>query len=61
LIKLINEVTPGFLSIIFEEMKSTLVKGFQQHVYLFTVHHLLAGLVEAGSLKPGCITNKMID
>lgn len=41
LVKLVAEVSPRFLSIIFEEMKAQLTKGFQQHVYLFTVHSLL--------------------
>jgi U3 small nucleolar RNA-associated protein 20 len=41
LVKLVDEISPRFLSIIFEEMKGQLTKGFQQHVYLFTVHALL--------------------
>ena len=61
LIKLVDEVSPRFLSIIFEEMKSQLTKGFQQHVYLFTIHSLLQGLSESKALKPGCITSRMIN
>jgi len=41
LVKLVDEVSPRFLPIIFEEMKSQLTRGFQLHVYLFTVHSLL--------------------
>ena len=41
-------------------MSSLLTRGFQQHVHLFTVHHLYTGLAEAGILKPGCVTNKDI-
>jgi len=50
LLKLLNEVSPRFLAVIFEEMKTQLTRGFQQHVYLFTVHYLMQGLVEAGSI-----------
>jgi U3 small nucleolar RNA-associated protein 20 len=41
LVKLVDEISPRFLSVIFEEMKGQLTRGFQQHVYLFTVHALL--------------------
>ena len=61
LVKLVDEVSPRFLSIIFEEMKSQLTKGFQQHVYLFTVHALLQGLAESKSLTSSCITSRMIN
>lgn len=61
LVKLVDEVSPRFLSIIFEEMKSQLTRGFQQHVYLFTVHSLLQGLAESKALTPSCITSRMIN
>jgi U3 small nucleolar RNA-associated protein 20 len=44
LVKLLEEISPRFLSLIFDEMKSQLTKGFQQHVYLFSIHALLSGL-----------------
>lgn len=61
LVRVLSELRPEFLPVVFEEMKSQLVKGFQQHVYLFTVHHLLASLAEAGSLKPGSISHRNIE
>ena len=44
-----------------ETMSSLLTRGFQQHVNLFTIHHLYTALAEAGVLKPGCISNKDIE
>jgi len=41
LVKLVDEVSPRFLTVIFDEMKAQLTRGFQLHVYLFTVHSLL--------------------
>lgn len=37
------------------------MKGYQQHVYLYTVHHLLACLSEAGSLLPGSLSHRCIE
>ena len=61
LIRVLSELRPEFLPVVFEEMKQQLVKGYQQHVYLFTVHHLLASLHEAGSLQPGSISYRSIE
>lgn len=61
LARLIEEVSPRFLSAVFEEMRSQLTRGFQQHVYLFSLHNLLQGLVASDSLKEtGCITIETI-
>jgi U3 small nucleolar RNA-associated protein 20 len=61
LTKLIEEISPKFLSVVFDEMKSQLTKGFQQHVYLFSLHALLSGLAANGQLKPGAISSHTID
>lgn len=53
--KVVEELSPRILSLVFEEMKTCLTRGFQQHVYLYSVHHLLASLAEAGALSPGVI------
>jgi U3 small nucleolar RNA-associated protein 20 len=60
MIKIFKEVSPRYLNIAFESMSSILTKGFQQHVQIFTIHHLYTGLAEAGVLKPGCVSNKDI-
>ncbi len=41
LVKVLDEIGPQFLHAVFDEMKAQLTRGFQQHVYLFTIHHLL--------------------
>lgn len=35
--------------------------GYQLHVYLFSVHHLLSSLAESAALTPGIISNKVVD
>lgn len=61
LVKLVAEVSPNFLSMIFEEMKVTLQRGYQQHVYIYSIHNLLQGLHENGELNSGCITERIIE
>lgn len=61
MVKLVEEISPRFLGLVFDEMKSQLTKGFQQHVYLFSIHSLLAGLVEQGKLEPGSISAHTVD
>jgi len=40
----------------FQEMQDQLTRGFQLHVYVYTVHHVLHNLVEGKKLLPGHIT-----
>ena len=40
LIKVIGEVSPRFLTLILQEMGNNLDRGFQLHVYLYTVHYV---------------------
>jgi len=44
LVKVTQEVSPKFLFLIVREMQDNLTRGFQLHVYLYSVHHLLAHL-----------------
>lgn len=41
LLKVISEVSPRFLGLIFTEMQDNLTRGYQLHVYLYTVHYIL--------------------
>lgn len=41
LLKVVQEVSPRFLTIIFKEMKDQLTVGYQLHVFLYTVHYVL--------------------
>lgn len=50
LLKLLGELTPAFLGAIIEEMRTQLVKGFQEHVYLYSTHWLLDSLSKTGIL-----------
>jgi hypothetical protein len=59
--KIVEELSPRILSLVFEEMKNQLTKGFQVHVYLYSVHSLLASLAEAGALSPGVINKRVVD
>ena len=59
--RVVGELSPKILSLVFEEMKGALTKGFQQHVYLYSVHHLLAALQEENLLSPGVINQRVID
>jgi len=56
LVHLISEVSPIFLAFIFREMKTHLQRGYQLHVYLFSIHHLLNGLSVAGQLEKASIS-----
>jgi U3 small nucleolar RNA-associated protein 20 len=44
LVKVIEEVSPRFLTLIFQEMQDLLTRGYQLHVHLFTVHYILQAL-----------------
>lgn len=59
--KLIEELSPRFLGLVFDEMKNQLTRGFQQHVYLYSIHSLLAGLMESQKLQPGSISAHTVD
>ena len=58
LVKVINEVTPRFLSMILKEMQNNLTRGFQLHVYLYTVHYIFNYLKD--QMKSGQVTTQMI-
>ena len=44
LVKVIEEVSPRFLTLIFTEMQDLLNRGYQLHVHLYTVHYILQAL-----------------
>lgn len=50
LLKLASELGAKYLAQIFDEMRTQLIKGFQEHVYLFSMHWLLDGLGREGKL-----------
>ncbi len=58
LIKVIQEVSPRFLTLIIQEMGNNLDRGFQLHVYLYTVHYVFNHMRE--QMKSGQITTQMI-
>ena len=72
LLKVISEVSPRFLELIFSEMQDNLTRGYQLHVYLYTVHYILNHLTGANqegtsaenkivhTLEPGMITPAML-
>ena len=41
LIKVLGEVSPRFLQIVFNELNDNLTRGYQLHVHLYTVHYIL--------------------
>ena len=41
LIKVLGEVSPQFLQIVFNELNDNLTKGYQLHVHLYTIHYVL--------------------
>lgn len=58
LIKVLEEVSPRFLQIVFNEMQYNLTKGYQLHVHLYTIHYVLNHLT--GSNTAGLkIENKL--
>lgn len=69
LIKVLAEVSPRFLQIVFNELSNNLNRGFHAHVNLYTVHYVLnhlTGKNKAGEqfeekLQPGQITSTMIN
>ena len=40
LVKVIEEVSPKFMTLILKEMQNNLTRGFQLHVHLYTVHYI---------------------
>ena len=72
LLRVIGEVSPRFLELIINQMHDNLTRGYQLHVYLYTVHYILNHLSGqnaasaspddkiVNTLKPGMITSSMI-
>jgi len=74
LVKVVEEVSPRFLGMIFQQMQDLLTRGYQLHVHLYTVHYILQAMNyqkqlendafvkirEDACLKPGMITSEMI-
>ena len=68
MIKVLQEVSPRFLQIFFEQMADNLTRGYQLHVHLYTVHYILnhlTGVSVVGEepnerLQPGQITSAML-
>lgn len=50
LLKVLGEVSPRFLQIIFDQMHDNLTKGYQLHVHLYTIHYLLDHLTKPGTI-----------
>ena len=44
LVRVVAEVSPKFLALIAQEMHNNLTRGYQVHVFLYTVHHLTTQL-----------------
>ena len=62
LVKLLGELSPAFLGAIFDEMRTQLVKGFQEHVYLYSAHWLLDSMSKNGTLDGhSWVTTRMIE
>ena len=61
LLKILIELGPNFIEMVFDHMRNLLLKGFQEHVYLFSMHWLLSGLKEKGMLKSNWVTGKLIE
>ena len=40
LLRVIEEVSPRFIAMILQEMGNNLTRGYQLHVYLYTVHYI---------------------
>ena len=64
LLKVVFEVSPRFLFLIFKELHDGLTRGYQLHVLLYTVQYVLNHLNsdEAGEnrLRPGQVTPNML-
>lgn len=58
LLKVIEEVSPRFMTLIIQEMGNNLTRGFQMHVYLYTVHYTFNMMKE--KMKVGQVTTQMI-
>ena len=55
LIEMIISLGPEHLSALMDAATPILQRGYQVHVYIFTMHALLAKLGEIGQLKPGSL------
>jgi U3 small nucleolar RNA-associated protein 20 len=58
LIKVIGEVSPRFLTLILQEMGNNLNRGFQLHVYLYTVHYVFNYMKD--QMVSGQVTTQMV-
>lgn len=55
LIEMVISLGPECLSALMDAASPILQRGYQVHVYIFTMHALLAKLGEIGQLKPGSL------
>lgn len=55
LIQIIITLGPQYLSALMDAATPILQRGYQVHVYIYTVHAILAKLGELGLLKPGSL------
>lgn len=55
LLKVIDEVSPRFITLIIQELGNNLNRGFQNHVYLYTVHYVFNYLKD--QMRVGHVTN----
>lgn len=55
LIEMVISLGPEHLSALMEAANPLLQRGYQVHVYIFTMHALLAKLGEIGQLKHGSL------
>ena len=54
-IQMIISLGPEYLSLLMEAASTVLQRGFQVHVYIYTMHSLIVKLVESGQLKSGSL------
>lgn len=55
LIRMMTALGPQHLRTLLEAAESVLQRGFQVHVYIFTVHAILVKLTESDQLKAGTL------
>lgn len=61
LLKIMQDLTPSYLFLVCDVMKSLLIKGFQTHVYLFTMHNLMQNLVDSGRMATIKIPTRVVE
>lgn len=55
LIQMMVSLGPQYLSALMDAASPILQRGFQVHVYIYTMHAILVKMGETGHLKPACL------